>query len=523
MLDTIKMSLLGVYNGNPQLLRERNEIAGYYNFYDGEAKNEQALLNENTRGQSWLTNTDLDYTPSQVIRNHTKKLLKKQSRFMFGAPPTILLKPLNKGDINKAEDKRMALDQILDEANLWGHTAKAFLDCTIGKRVLLTVIANPDEPIQYRYYPADEFTYETDPNDYNKLMAVTIAYLDEDTANKKQEDQIWHRWRYYMQGEQCWLEAGQYNGMAKPIGEVTNKNTGLDELPCRVILNDGLTGDIEGNSDIVDLMGLADTYNKVTSDYQDALKFRMFEQPVFTDADSESLQGLKVAPNAVIDLKTDPALETGKADAKMLSSNFSFVAGADAYLDRVKSDMYEIMDQPRPEDLRDVPSAKALRYMFYDLISRCEEKWQEWEPALKWLIRFTFKCIDKWDLYPELNAKQTIATPTNIVLKHNYPIPDDEDMKKETAMKEVTANVRSHKSYIRDFSDIENEDSEFNEIMKEMALINQATQDTYMQGLAEGEAGTDLDAGDAGGKVEDTDPNKGNDNKGTKGTDGAEE
>ena len=476
---TLQNQLLGIYSASPSLLQERNQIMQIYNYYDGTAKSEEALQNDYSRGQSWQITADLDYTPSQDIRNHVKKLILKQGRFMFGKSPSIMFKPLNKDGKDAAEQKRMVIDSILDESNFWGHTAKAFLDCTIGRRVLLVVIANPQQPITFRYYTALDFTYKTDPNDYSKLTEVIIAYCNEDTSNKVPNEQIWNRWKYYFKGSQCWLMSGTYNGNAESRGDETDVNTGLDEIPCKVILNGGLTGDTKGTSDVEDLSDLQDAYNHITSDYRDALRFKMFEQPVFINAHSDSLSSIKIAPNAIIDLQTDPSVSDSgagaTADAKMLSSTFSFVEGVNSFLDRAKSDLYEIMDQPRPEDLREVPSAKALKFMFYDLIARCEEKWQEWDAAMKWMLRFTIKCIDKFNLYPELNAKSVTATPTNIILQHNYPIPEDEETQKKVAILEVEGNVRSHKSYIRDLSDIEDEDGEWQEIIKEMTEITAST------------------------------------------------
>ena len=490
----LQNQLLGIYSSNPKLLQERNLVMGLYNYFEGRAKSED-LQSDITRGQSWLTTADLDYTPSQDIRNHVKKLILKQGRFMLGNTPSILMKPFEREKKDLAEQKRMIIERILEDDNFWGKTSKAFLDCTIGKRVLLSVIANPGEPISYRYYTSLDFTYKTDPNDYTKLIEVIIAYCEESTANLSADKQVWSRWKYYMDNGYCWLISGTYNGRAESLGDEETFNTELDEIPCRVIINGGLTGDTEGTSDVEDLIDLQDSYNHIASDYRDALRFKMFEQPIFTNADSDSLANIKIAPNSLIDLKTDPATEHtagGGADAKMLSSTFNFAPAADSFLENVKGDMYEIMDQPRPEYLKDIPSAKSMKFMFYDLMSRCDGKWQEWEPAIKWLIKYTVKCIDKFNLYPELNAKTVTTTPTNIVIKHNYPIPEDEETKKKIAIEEVEAKVRSHKSYIRDLSDIEDEDGEWQEIIEENTEITQAM-DSLSLGMSKDDAG-DLDS-----------------------------
>lgn len=487
--NSLQSKLLGIYSASPRLLRDRNVLMGLYNFFDGEAKTENDLLSDITRGQSWLKPTDLDYTPSQDIRNHVKKLIMKQGRFMFGKSPYILMKPIKETDKNLAEEKRRVMDYILDEDNFWGKTFKAFLDCTIGKRVLLTVIANPGEPMSFRYYTSMDFTYKVDPNDYSKLTEVIIAYCEDlEVAFAKQ---VWSRWKYYMQNGKCWLQSGTYDGNAQSLGDEQITNTGLDELPCKVIINGGLTGDTNGTSDIEDLMDLQNAYNRTTSDYRDTLRFRMFEQPVFINADSDSLENIKIAPNAMIDLKTDPTIEMSSgssgADAKMLSSTFNFVEGAEGFLERVKGDMYEIMDQPRPEYLKDVPSAKAMKFMFYDLMSRCEEKWQEWEPAIKWLLKYMDKCIKQFKLYPELRIPEV---ETSIIISRNYPIPEDEESQKKIAILEVEGKVRSHKSYIRDFSDIEDEDGEWNELIKESVDLTSAL-DSFNLGGIKDEGGAD--------------------------------
>jgi len=478
-IDNVKLNLLGLYSSNPRVLLERREVIKYYNFYQGGTDETSGILDEATRGQSWLTTDDLDYEPTKDIRNHTKKLLLKQARFMFGAPPTIMMKPLKDGQTDIAEEKRKLTDYMLDQGEgFWSSTYKAFLDATIGKRVLLVVVANPGEAIKYRYYPMDSFTVETDPFDVDLYKAVTIAYQDANTSDKEASNQIWYRWRYEMREGMCWLIQGKYDGNAIPIEE-KEESTGLDEIPAKVIVNGGLSGDLEGESDVELLLTSAFNYNRTVSDFKDALKFRMFEQMVFTDVAPESFVNLKIAPNSMIDLKSDLTKENSKADAKMLSSQFSFVEATKEYLTTTKSDMYELMDQPKPEDLKSVDSAKGIKYLMMELKARCEEKWLSWEPAIKWAINFSFKCVDEFNLYPELKGKQVSQVSTNLIISHNYPIPEDEEVQKEISIKEVTANVKSIKTYIREFGDVENENEEFAEILNEMALLMQSQQDQF--------------------------------------------
>ena len=234
---------------------------------------------------------------------------------------------------------------------------------------------------------------------------------------------------------------------AKPI-EGTQKviDTKLKEIPARVITNGGLLGETEGTSDVADLMPIANAYNRRMSDFADALKFKMFEQPVIVNASQNSVDAIKVAPNGLIDLKADPTQKDAKPEAYMLSSTFNFKEAAEYYLDRALSDMYEMMDQPRPEDIKNVPSAKAIRFIFYDLMARCEEKWKSWEPAILWAINFSLEVIEQFNLYMENDNRKYINTDARISLIHNYPIPEDDETKRKMAIAEVDNHVKSRKT-----------------------------------------------------------------------------
>lgn len=480
VINNFQLNLLGPYIFAQDVLKERVEVYKYFNFFYGKTMADQKteFMNEFNEGQSWQVSAGLDFKPTQEVRNHVKRIIKRQARFMFGVAPTIMLKGYDKKDNEKAEELRQFLDKNIFEKNeFWNDTLKAFLDATIGKRVLLRVEANPNEPIKLRYHSMDEFTYEVDPKDYKRFVKVTIAYMNKEGELRPDAQQVWRRWQYVLKEDgYCYLTYGTYDGYCKPIEE-TEVNTMFTEIPCKVILNDAMLGDLQGSSDVRDLIDMQNDYNRTNSDYRDALKFKMFEQPVFIDADEDSVDDIKIAPNAMIELHTDPTIEGGKADAKMLSSSFSFVQGAKEFIDGLKNDMYDTMDQPKPEDIKTVPSGIALRMTFYDLMSRCDEKWGAWESALKWLVKFSVKSIIQLGLFKGEWKAEWNTLDFKIVITHNYPIPEDEKENKTTGIQEVQANVRSIESYIKEFSDEEDYESEYNTILKEIKDVNNATQD----------------------------------------------
>jgi len=473
-------NLLGVYSGNQQLLRERNEVIKMYNIYEGAAKTEEMETNEITRGQSWQVPIGLDYTPTQEIRNHIKKLLKKQARFMFGTEPTILFSPYQKEDKQKAEEKKQFIEMALTESEFWTKTFKAFLDCTIGKRVLLIGLANPqDTKARFRYYTMPSFTYETFKEDESRLKKVIIAYEDPDTIGKNPSEQIWHRYEYIMQNGVCIYNYATYDGNGEiEKGTEETLNTGFEEIPGKVILNGGLTGTDKGESDVTDLVDLAGGYNTTVSDFRDALRFKLFEQTAFIDADSKSMEGLTVAPGSTLDVRSDPATDK-QAKIQTVGAEFNFTDPAEKYLNRAKEDMYEIMDMPRPQDLKNIPSAKSLKFTFYDLMSRCTEKWKDWEPALLWACNFILDSTERFNLYSDNYYIKAIGTEGIIGLKQNYPIPEDEAEQKKTAIAEVDSKVKSIKQYVREYGDVVDEVGEFEEIIAEQKEINETMQDSF--------------------------------------------
>lgn len=495
--NDFEMSFLGLFSNDSRFLKEIGEVKTYYEFYEGrpEGMTDATEIDLMTSGgQVWKVDKR-DYKPTREVRNITKKLMKKQKRFMTSVAPSLVFHSLDGTDAEIVDNKRAIIENILNDGLFWNKFGKAFLDCTIGKRVLLTIqqdLHDTEAPLKFVFYTMPEFIYKYNPNNIDELINVQIAYQDEGTVGKIQQEQRWHKWVYEMVEDSCWctysivdgcdvvafIEMMDENtGVPKQVELMERWDTGLSVIPCKVILNDGLTGDIRGKSDIKDLMDMGMDYNKTVSDYRDALRFKMFEQPVFTNAAPESIQGMKIAPNSIVDLKGDPSLGNSEGDVPvpsfgMLSSTFNFQVAADSYLMQLKKDMYELMDQPLPESLVNVASGKALRMLNDDLIGRCEEKWQEWDEAVKWTVDLIIEMIEKFPIYRDKPNIQSINTNTSLEILHNYPIPDDEIDTKTLAIKEVEASVRSKQSYIREYGNAQEADKEFDEILGEMDRVN---------------------------------------------------
>ena len=525
---------------NAKFKKELQEVQIYYEYFDGFDVTD---LNSDY-GQTWKIDEEaLDYKPTREIRNLIRQLVKKQSRFMMSQEPELVFNAITEGREKQAEQKRILFDSILRQSKFWSKASNALTDATVGKRVLMTVLGNEGEPIDVRFFPMPQFSYIVDPKDSSKLLVVDIVYQDERTKGMDKEAQLWHHYRYEMKSgssesgvanaldsieEECWLtytltdgESNQIyvsedggttikessaklveiednlgNPIQVPLAVMESAPTGLSQIPARVILNEPLTNDVYGTSDVKDLVTIADNMNKTISDLRDALRFRMFEQPVIVDGSTKSIQGIKIAPNALIDLKTDISSGIGsggssrQASVTSISSNFNFLPSVQYYLDEAKRTMYELMDQPLPEKVQSAPSGIAMQFLFYDLMSRCDSKWVEWDSAIEWLVSMIEEILEKVSVniepLPE-NLKSAWQEITTLTINHNYPLPADEQAKRQTAMQEVQTSVRSHQSYIEEFSRNENAEDEWSRILEEAAQLEELSSGAMLQ-LAENES-----------------------------------
>lgn len=468
--------------------KEREKARKDFFFYLGETENKESAIADNALlGQSWITLDDLDYVPSQVIDNKIKPLINKQARFMFGNEPDILLKPLDKKDKETCEELRQFIDAILNASKFWSNTFKAFRLASVTRRVMLRLEANPGQPIRLYWHDINDFNYEVDPNDITKLSKAVL--VKQVTIDKEVSKQLWNRYTYCMDGTNdkepiCYLRTETFKGddLEIPI-EIKEQDTGLSKIPCWVICNEQSITSAYGQSDIKDLKPLQDSYNRRLSDFNDSLRFLMFGQTAIIDATEDTVNACNIAPNALMALKSIEDTEGNKqAKVQRIESNFTNADPVLKYLDKLDKSMYEKLGIPHPEQLRNIPSAKALKYIYSELVARCEEKWHDWEPNIRSMIRLTveacgkFKCYEGW-------KEEWNDLLYNIVLNKNYPIPEDEEDKKQLAMEEVRTNVRSHRSYLKDFTCEEDIENVLKEICEDITTITVAEQEQFLKDL----------------------------------------
>lgn len=459
-------------------IHERESATRDWYYYKGKMDKDRYKETHNPiyLGQNWESKDKVDYEQIQVIDNKVKPLLKKQARWMFGKSPDIEIKVDDLKDKDCGENLRKYLEDILNET-FWRDTKNAFLNCSIKKRILARVVAIPStKKLKIKYEDIDNVSYK---EINGELVEALFFAEDRGNYNKPSEEKIYyiHKYFYDKIGENEVLEPSYvvltYKGddLENPIKE-EKQEIGFDykRIPCFIIKNDPGINNMYGHSDVEDLKDLQNERNRKQSDFAEALKFQFFGSLAIVDGNKEDVDALTVAPGSVHAIRTsDEALANGKqAKLEVQEYNMGNSEGMISWLEQNEQAMKEILDMPDISQLNNIPSAKAMKYLYNDLIARCEEKWTDWNPYLFSLIEYIINIspqmkLDNWD-------KNFSTLQCTISFNHNYPIPDDEEDKKSSAIDEVEAGVRSKRSYLRDISKEEDPETAYNEILEEMKL-----------------------------------------------------
>ena len=436
------------------VLEDIGKTLRLYEFYDG-------------KGQDWAVPAGLDYKPTKKRVNLVKKLIKREAGFMFGRTPEINLKS-DCADAALIAASQRRIDGVLERSRFKSKLLQAARDCFIGRRVAIKLSGGFGREPRVTFRPSFEFVYATAEDDCDVLDKIIFFYQ---VNNKPERDKqrIWKQ-KFFMRDGRCFLNEGIYNGFGQLIEGGKDADTGLDFIPCFVILNEGLTGDLMGESDVAELMDLQNAYNRLISDDADALKFNMFPQTVATDAKAESLEYIRISPGALVDLQTDPAVmgdsQSRQAKLQKLESGFGYSERFEAAVNRTKNDMFDLMSVPNVtlEQLKGLmQSGKSMRALYWELISRCEEKWASWEPALKWLAIALLKmrAVYLGGVFPDGIFAE---------IEHLYPILEDDFTEMSNDRQEVAAHLRSRKSYIQKWTVAPDADAELRAIAHEFSL-----------------------------------------------------
>lgn len=453
------------------VLAELTEICRYYKIY----KDGASFITEGSNG---------DYVPSNLPYKMAASLINKEARFLFADAPDVTI--TTKGDLGKASDEAKnqitvmsdLVKTILDANKFEQQLVKAARDCFIGKRVACLVNFNEEDGVTVAFLPSTQFLYEM--NVGNTKLTKFVAFIIVKDSITLSEKRIFKK-KYELEHKQngtdtVYLEEQLYDGAGRLLDDVTKRQEILlDKIPAVVILNDGLTGDDDGESEIEVLKDYESWYSKLSNADIDSERKSMNQIKYMVDMDSNSTKGLSTAPGAFWDLGSDQNLDHPSPSVGTINPDTSYSAALQSSLDRIKSTGYDQVDMP---DINlqtmsgAITSGKALKAIYWPLIIRCKEKMKTWGPQLEAVVSII---IDGSIVYPNCVKRYTddflVSTAYEVDVEQNIPIPDDEVEEKNVNLAEVTAQVMSRKSYMKKWYQLT--DDEVSEELEQIAIERQ--------------------------------------------------
>ena len=457
------------------LLAEFTEIAKYYKVYDKGAD----FFTEGSNG---------DYTPSNMHYKMSASLVDKEARFLFAEAPDISVTD-SSDSAKPSEDAKQVLDNIngmlqaiFKENMLEGQLLKAAKDCFIGKRVAGLVNFNEDG-VTINFLPATQFIYEykLGTKELEKFVAFIIVRDAIDLSDRK----IFMK-KYQLveqptgKDDKVYLTEAMYDGGGRLLEQYEeDQELMIPFIPAVVILNDCLTGDIYGKSEIEILKDYESWYAKLANADADAERKSMNPIKFTVDMDGKSTKNLSTAAGAYWDLGSDQNLDHPAPSVGSIESNMAYSGALKTTLDRIKTVGYEQVDVPNVtlESMTGaITSGKALKAVYWPLIVRCKEKMKTWGPQLEKMVR---QIIDCAVAFPECIAKYVngpvYGVPYEIHVDQKLPLPEDEVEEKTMDLSEVQSNTMSRKSYMKKWRDLT--DKEVQDELEQMAIERQLIDD----------------------------------------------
>lgn len=460
--------IAGIYG--TRLLQDLARIIGYYLVYEKGA-------------EFFLEGSNGDYTPADLPFVRSASLIDKQARFMFGKPAEFIVSSSDPEDDSEITKKSISLlqtllDNVMEKGSFADKCLKGFKDACIGERVAITLDFNPGN-ITIKFLQSFAFVYELD--EFENLSKLVTFYTINDSMDKTEQRIYKKKWEMNDQGF-CQITEEIFDGNGVVIEEVTAPNiTKFEYIPGCVILNDGLTGDQDGESDIKHLARYEEWYSKLANADIDAGRQGMNPVRWAKDLDPESTKDLSIAPGAFWDVTSDQEVigenGNGKGELGVLETAMNYSDPMAKTLDRIASAMNEDVDVPNinADSMKGViTSGKTLKAIYWPLTVRCDEKLIAWKPALRFVAN---TIIEGARLYPESTTRYLKEPLPDIeytlTVSNPYPLPEDEAEEKGVDLQEVNNLTMSRKTYMIKWQKITSKeaDKELEQIMLEKQML----------------------------------------------------
>lgn len=438
-----------------------------------------------------LEGSNGDYVPANLRYKMVASLINKEARFLFAESPDIKIEA--KGNLGKTTDEAKEqltiindlVKTILDKNMFESALLKGAKDCFIGKRLAGLVNFNEDDGVTVTFLPSTMFLYETKMGNSNILTKFVCFMIIKDSVTLSTKRVFKKKFEMDEETGKVYLEEILYDGAGKELEIITeSQELAIDFIPAVIFINDGLTGDDKGESEVDTLMDYEQYASKLSNADIDAQRKSMNPTKYLVDMASNSTKNLSTAAGALWDLGSDQNLDNAHPLVGLLEPAMSYSEPLKTTLDRIKTTAYEQVDMPNItlESMQgSITSGKALKAIYWSLIVRCKEKMKMWGPQLSKLVDIIIKGSMVYPNCIKMYTNDTL-TPVDyeIHVEQNTPLPEDEIEEKNMDLAEVESNVMSKKSYMKKWRNLT--DDEVEEELEQIALERQIIEDSTFTG-----------------------------------------
>ena len=411
-------------------------------------------------------------------------LVNKEARFLFAEQPDIFVKP--KGNLAKSTDRvnkgltviNDLIKTVLAKNSFEDILIKAARDCFIGKRVAGVVNFNEEDGITISFIKSTNFLFETKVGNANVLSKFVCFMSVNDSVSLANKRVL--KKKFELVDDKVYLEEIIFDGAGRVIEELTpRQEIKLSCIPAFIIINDGLTGESLGESEVGLLSDFENWYNKLANADSDAERKSMNPIKYVVDMESNSTKNLSTSPGSLWDLGSDQNLEQPAVKVGMLESQMNYHNALETSLNRIKTAGYELVDVPNItlESLQGaITTGKALKAVYWPLIVRCKEKMKVWGPALSKMVDII---IEGAMAYPNCVKSYTeddiIDVQYEVSIVQNT-LPEDEIEEKTSDLAEVESQTMSRKTYMQKWRGLTDDqvDDELNQIAHERQILEES-------------------------------------------------
>src|SRR5699024_2331838 len=142
---------------------------------------------------------------------------------------------------------------------------------------------------------------------------IVTFYTIKDSKSKVGQRVYKKKYWLHEETDVCWLSEAIYDGTGTLLEEITpaRPTQFVRRIPAGVIINDGLTGDMDGSSEIEDLENSESWFSRISNGDIDSERCGMNPIRWARDMNPKTTKGLSIAPGAFWDLASDPNAPDG--------------------------------------------------------------------------------------------------------------------------------------------------------------------------------------------------------------------